>query len=457
MKKYEKYKDTTLSWMYSIPARWHLLSLKFVATVKFSSVDRHEFDDEIKVSICHYPDAYKNEKIDKFSKLSSGTCSKMEEESFALKQGQVIITKDSETPDDIGIPTYVTENIPNSVCGYHLAILESKDKAFDTRFLFRYLQSKPVGYYFEINSNGVTRFGLGKPTILNLKVPVPPVSEQTQIASYLDYQTGIIDALISKKEKLVELLKEKRHAIINEAVTKGLNPAAKMKDSGIEWLGEVPEDWKVTRLRFLGRCQNGVSQSGDYFGEGDPFVSYSDVYKNDALPFNVNGLAKSTDSDKENYSVVEGDVFFTRTSETIEEIGLSSTCLKTIDNAVFAGFLIRFRPFSDVLKKEFSRYFFRSLIPRLHFVKEMNLVTRASLSQELLKSLPICLPSLNEQTAIALFLNNQTITLQESIQKINTAIDKLKEYRQSIISEAVTGKVDVRDWQPGNKKMQIAN
>jgi type I restriction enzyme S subunit len=219
----------------------------------------------------------------------------------------------------------------------------------------------------------------------------------------------------------------------------------------------VPEDWEVTRLRFLGRCQNGVSQSGDYFGEGDPFVNYSDVYKNDVLPFNVKGLAKSTDSDKENYSVVEGDVFFTRTSETIEEIGLSSTCLKTIENAVFAGFLIRFRPFKDVLQKEFSRYFFRSLIPRLHFVKEMNLVTRASLSQELLKSLPVCLPTLNEQTEIARFLNNQIVKVDETIKKINEAIIKMKEYRQSIISEAVTGKVDVRDWQPKKNKMETVN
>jgi type I restriction enzyme S subunit len=151
--------------------------------------------------------------------------------------------------------------------------------------------------------------------------------------------------------------------------------------------------------------------------------------------------------------VKEGDVFFTRTSETIDEIGLSSTCFKTIKNAVFAGFLIRFRPHENLLFNGFSRYYFRSLIPRIHFVKEMNLVTRASLSQELLKSLPVCLPGLKEQKEIATYLDSKVGQIDSSIDLIEKTIEKISEYRKSIIYEAVTGKIDIRKWEPNKKQM----
>jgi type I restriction enzyme S subunit len=322
-------------------------------------------------------------------------------------------------------------------------------KRISGRFLFYYISENFFHDVFKLSAKN-TVDSLRLPMFLNFPVLIPTLYEQTQITNFLDHQTVLIDDIIQRKSKLIELLKEKRQSIINEVVTKGLNPNAKMKESGIEWLGEIPEDWRIVRLRFLGKCQNGVSQSGDYFGTGDPFVSYGDVYKNDALPDSVKGLAESSESDKENYSVLEGDVFFTRTSETIEEIGLSSVCLSTIENAVFAGFLIRFRPYQNLLFKGYSRYFFRSLVPRVHFVKEMNLVTRASLSQELLKSLPVCLPNLDEQKVIASFLDGKVIQINELVRNNEIAIEKLKEYRQSLISEAVTGKIDVRDWQAIN-------
>jgi type I restriction enzyme S subunit len=288
----------------------------------------------------------------------------------------------------------------------------------------------------------------------NIYCLIPPLTEQIQIASFLDKKTALIDEIIAKKERLIETLQAKRQATINEAVhgkkvwdskSKTWKEATNLKDSGIDWLGEIPADNKIIRLRFLGECQNGVSAGSEYFGSGDPFVSYSDVYKNIQLPNKFNGLANSTESDKKNYSVEEGDVFFTRTSETIEEIGIASTCFETIPNAVFAGFLIRFRPHKNSIYKGFSKYFFRSRIPRIHFVKEMNLVTRASLSQELLKSLPVVLPPFEIQKIISKYLEIESENYDKIINKLSTQIQKLKDYRQSLISEAVTGKIDVSD------------
>lgn len=210
------------------------------------------------------------------------------------------------------------------------------------------------------------------------------------------------------------------------------------KDSGVQWLGEIPGHWKTMRLGILGECSNGVSKSGEYFGEGHPFVSYSDVYKNIELPQMVDGLAKSTEDDRQKYSVEYGDVFFTRTSETIQEIGFSSTCLKTIPNAVFAGFLIRFRPTTKELIPEFSKYYFRCNNLRSFYITRMNLVTRASLSQSLLRQLTVTLPPLSEQHSIVSYLDEKCAKIDKMLEGKQKQIELLAEMKQRIIADAVT-------------------
>jgi type I restriction enzyme S subunit len=122
------------------------------------------------------------------------------------------------------------------------------------------------------------------------------------------------------------------------------------KDSGIEWLGEIPEHWGLIRLKDLGLLQNGISKSKEYFGKGFPFLGYGNIYNDKIELKDIKGLANSTIEDQKNYSVVEGDVFFTRTSETIDEIGIASTCLQTIKTATFSGFSIRLRPNKNSVK-----------------------------------------------------------------------------------------------------------
>jgi len=180
----------------------------------------------------------------------------------------------------------------------------------------------------------------------------------------------------------------------------------KYKYSGIEWIGEIPEHWGISKLRYIGSCQNGISAGADYFGSGFPFLTYGDVYRHREVPEDFSGLAKSSNIDQQRYSVQEGDVFFTRTSETVEEIGIASTCLKPVEQATFAGFLIRFRPNKEHLFAGFSKYFFRSYLQRKFFVSKMNLVTRASLGQDLLKEHPVFIIPLEEQVQIANFLDH---------------------------------------------------
>lgn len=285
------------------------------------------------------------------------------------------------------------------------------------------------------------RIPIGK--MNDVLLPVPSCIEQNEISKYLDSKCSKIDAIIEREQAVIEKLKEYKLSVITEAVTKGLNPDVEMKDSGYEFIGDIPTTWAIKQLRYIGKCQNGISKSGEFFGSGLPFVSYSDVYKNYELPQNASSLIESTEAEQENYSVKRGDIFFTRTSETIEEVGLTSVCLTDIDKATFAGFLIRVRPFENVIDPLFAKYYFRSEHHRRFIVKEMNLVTRASLGQELLKRLPVLLPPKAEQLLIADYLERKCNGIENSIFQKQTIIDKLTEYKKSLIYEVVTGKLEV--------------
>ena len=271
------------------------------------------------------------------------------------------------------------------------------------------MEPKYADYWFQYISDGRKfnhyakniRYTLSYEEFSALPLLLPERNEQRRIADYLDRKCGQIDAIIARQQAVIEKLKAYKLSVITEAVTKGLNPVVPMKDSGIDFIGSIPEAWRICRLRNIGTLQNGISKGGEFFGHGFPFVSYGDVYRNFSLPVQVAGLIDSSDEERRNYSVESGDIFFTRTSETIEEVGFSSVCEETIPDATFAGFLIRVRPFTDDLVPKFAKYYFRSNHHRYYLVKQMNLVTRASLGQDLLKSMPVLVPPKDEQISIA--------------------------------------------------------
>ncbi len=361
-------------------------------------------------------------------------------EVFRVKAGDLLLS----SRGTIGRCSIVPESFQPGII--HPCLIKmhlDKRKALNNFVIYLFQDKEIVLRQLKILSNATTIEVIYSESLKNLVIPLPNIKTQKIITSFLDQETSRIDTLIAKKQRQIELLQEKRQAIITRAVTKGLDPVAKMKDSGVDWIGEIPEGWEVRRLRYLGVCQNGITTSGDNFGTGFPFVSYGDVYRNDILPEYVSGLVESTKSDRSVYSVEKGDVFFTRTSESMEEIGFSATCFETIQDAVFAGFLIRFRPNQSLLRKEFTRYLFRAQILRNFFVKEMNIVTRASLSQDLLKKVPVILPPVEMQMKIGQYLDEMTTRVDHTIKKIKKSIDLLKEYRSSLITHAVTGQIDI--------------
>ena len=210
-------KPSGVEWIGEIPVHWEVKRLKYVAKILSSIVDKHIYPDEIQVRLCNYTDVYNNDYITIDTILEKGSCKESEFTRFVLQKDDVIITKDSETPDDIGVPTYVKDDLDNVVCGYHLTMI--RPFACRGEFIFRFIQSDLTRRYFEFNANGITRYGLRNSIVENLFVPIPTDSEQTEIANFLDHKTAKIDELRSNEQRSLELLKEYRHTLISEVVT----------------------------------------------------------------------------------------------------------------------------------------------------------------------------------------------------------------------------------------------
>lgn len=312
----------------------------------------------------------------------------------------------------------------------------------DIRFFSYIFSSTQFQKELRKYANGILeiRMRVSSANILKRKIAIPPEGLQTKIADWLDAEVDKIDQLLKNAREGLDDYIALKEAIIFESVTKGIDPDCEMVDSHISFIGQIPKHWELTRLRNIGVPQNGISKGGEFFGKGYPFVSYGDVYKNYSLPETVDGKIESTESERENYSVCRGDIFFTRTSETIEEVGFSSVCEKTIPDATFAGFLIRVRPTGNHLLPEFSKYYFRSKHHRYYLAKEMNIVTRASLGQTLLKNMPVLIPPKTEQDRIAKFLDLKCKEIDLIIKEKETLIRDLEQYKKSLIFEVVTGK-----------------
>lgn len=277
----------------------------------------------------------------------------------------------------------------------------------------------------------------------NILLPVPPRDEQDQIVRFLDWKVSIINKLISIKRKQIELFREQESIVISEAVLHGLRGHI-MKNSGNRWIGEIPADWEIIKLGKFCSFQNGISESGSFFTSGTPFVGYGDVYRHMELPESVSGVAKSNEQQQDVFSVKEGDIFFTRTSENIEEVGMAAVCKHTIEKAVFSGFVIRCRPRTLIVDIDYMKYYLQIPAIRNHFSSMMNIVIRASLGQNLLKQMPVVLPPMDEQKEIAEYLNDKHLKYAALIDTIQKEIEALNELRAQLISDVVTGKIDVR-------------
>jgi len=441
-KTYPKVKDSEIVGVDTIPEKWGEKRLKFTTKFDLSTVDRHEYDDEIQVSICHYPQVYHNEKITIQTKLPQGTCNEKELEKFRLKKDDVLITKDSETPNDIGVPVYIEDNIKNAVCGYHIAQLSTDKNQVLGIFLFRFIQSNFVNGYFETETNGVTRYGLGKDSINNLRIPIPTISEQKSISKFFEKNISIITNQISKNQNLIERLKEKRQATINQAVTKGLDLSVKMEDSEVEWIGEIPEKWEMIKLKFLGKSKIGIIYDPDEVVDNEEqgiLVLRSSNIQNGKSSF-LDTVYVNKEIGRE-LLTQKNDILICSRNGSHKLIGKNLMIDETLVGTTFGAFMTIFR----------SKYnkFISKVLNSPIFLNQKGLFITTTINQltiGTLNNFMIPFPKDDkERNDIVDFLDIETSKIDSLIFNNELQIKKLKELRQSLISSIITGKIDVRD------------
>ena len=212
-------------WLGDVPEHWEVRRLRTVAEMRVSNVDKHTLEGELPVRLCNYVDVYKNDRITQAIPFMSATASEDEIQRFRLERDDVLITKDSETWDDIGIPSLVTESARDLISGYHLAMLRPSNGVLGA-YLFRALQSKSVAHQFHVKANGVTRYGLTHLGIQSIWIPLPPLVEQAAIVKYLDRATTAIDNGIARARRQIELLEEYRTRLVADVVTGKLDVRA---------------------------------------------------------------------------------------------------------------------------------------------------------------------------------------------------------------------------------------
>jgi len=415
MNQYKTYKPSGIEWIGDIPEHWKVKRLKYIAEANPSNIDKKSKDDEQEVYLCNYVDVYKNEAIHSDMDFMKATASKDQISKFILKQGDVILTKDSESANDIGIPAYVAESFDNVVCGYHLTHITPK--SIQGEYLFRQFQCSFQQSYFEVSANGVTRFGLGTDKFTSALVIIPTKLEQTSIATYLDRKTAEIDSIIVNKRKLIALYEEEKQTIINQAVTRGVDKTVKLKPSGVEWLGDIPEQWEVKRLRHVTDMKS---------GDGITSENIKDV--GDYPVFGGNGLRGYFDS-----FTHEGDyVLIGRQGALCGNINYATGKFWASEHAIVC-----------TLKGNHITNWFGEVLRTMNLNQYSVSAAQPGLSIENLKALQLPVPPIDEQQTIVTHIKQECSRLDTLIEKYKKQIELFQEYRTTLISEVVTGKVKV--------------
>ena len=443
MKRYEKYKDSGIEWMGQMPFQWKKLKIGRSfnrigsGTTPNTNNDAYYEGGEINwLNTGDLNDSYITSTSKKITQLAI-------EEISTLKLfpiNSIVIALYGATIGKLG--HLKIETTTNQAC----CVLTESD-FIESRYLFYFLLG--ARDYIISKAYGGGQPNISQDLIKQLYIVTPSKTEQIQIVNFLDHQTAIIDELIGKKEKLIEKLKEKRQAIINEAVTKGLDPNTKMKDSGIEWLGEIPKSWRVVSLRHLtNKIGSGVTPKGGaevYTEEGVAFIRSQNVHFNGLRLDDVVKIDFATHNKMSGSRVALHDVLLNITGASI-----GRCCVVELDEEMNVNqHVCIIRPNSKV-DFRFLNLALQSEVGQVQIKIGTTGGNREGLTFEAIKEFIIPLPDKSSQSDIVRHVENSIRRIEDLEIKNKSQIEKLKEYRQSLISEAVTGKIDVSDWEPIN-------
>lgn len=384
-----------------------------------------------------------------------GTATADEIERFGLRTGDVLITKDSEVWNDIGVPALVEETEDHSklVSGYHLALLRPYPDSTHSGYLFRALQSVAVARQLHVKANGVTRFGLTRHAIKAVRMPLPPLREQAAIARFLDNADGRIQRYIRAKQTLIARLDELKRAIIHQAVTGQIDvrsgrPYPAYKRSGTEWLGKVPEHWDVARLRqvALERCDGPFGsglKSSHYTDSGIRVVRLQNIGHGEFRDADAAFVSPDHYASLGDHSVIPGDLLIAGLGDRRHPPGRACVAPATLGPAMVKADCFRFRLNRDRVKPGFAAAQLTATAPVAAAILSTG-ATRQRTNLEITSARKIGIPPLDEQFHIIDYIGTRTDRIRIALNAAEREINLLNEYRTRMIADVVTGKIDVR-------------
>lgn len=425
MKRYESYKDSGVKWLGEIPGHWEVLPLKYIFKLQKKLVGRNSNKYKllsltlqgIKVRDLENPTGKFPSSFDSYQ---------------IVEPGDFIFCNfdNEETPRAVG-----QSKFKGMITGAY-DVFGVNNNNMDSNYLLYYCLYIDDAKRFKPLYKGL-RKTIPFDSFMSYKIAIPPKAEQTAIANYLDSVTSKIDKAISQQQKMIDLLNERKQIIIQNAVTKGLDPNAKMKDSGVEWIGEIPEDWEVLKLRRISKIFTGKTPSTSnprYFHSED--IEWF-------TPGDFNGIElKSSKRKISNYAIKDNasilypkhSIFIIGIGGTIGKVAfcdLEASCNQQI-NVIILNENANYRYITYLLQNSNSE-----------IMKNANLSTLPIINQQKTGDLKIILPNINEQSLIVDYINNEIKPIDSSISQCNKMISLLQERKQIIINDVVTGKVKV--------------
>lgn len=441
MKAYDSYKDSEVEWIGKIPNHWNKLGLGKIGNLYGgltgkSGEDFRSEDNKLNRPYIPFTNIFNNTYISKdhfqFVVINEG------ESQNVVHRGDLFFLMSSEGYDDLGKSSILIDNVEgelylNSFCkGFRIS-----RKDVNPKFLNYQLLGDAHRKLISVEGNGFTRINLRQDNLKSLPVFIPPLAEQQQIVSFLDEKTLLIDSLIEKTHCKIDFLKEKRTSLINEVVTKGLNPNIEMKDSGVEWIGEIPCQWELKQLKHISEFQNGYGFKSDkWVDSGIPIIRIQNLNGGEHFNFYEEKIGL------EKYLVSEGDLLFSWSGNVGTSFGPFMWNKKGRHYLNQHIFLLNQKV--DVNLK----WYFYTLNRLTRFIEEYytsGVIGLVHITKDELGGSKIPYPPISEQQQIVEYLDKQTQKIDKTIAVEKERVDLLKEYRKSLISSVVTGKIKVTE------------
>lgn len=437
MKPYEKYKESNIPWVDQLPVTWNESRLRYLGILNAGGVDKKINEGENLYKSVHYMDVYRGSLRNIFDSdnylVVSATPEKRDK--CILRKGDVLFTTSSETPDDIGHSCVIGENLKDTLFGYHLLRLRVTDK-IDFQFRKYLFGANYLRTWFSYRAVGMTRYGISNMDFADARIMIPPIEDQQKISKYLDRKVSQIDDTIQNKQELIDLLKEQRVSVICSAVTRGIRSSVEMKDSAIEWLGQTPAHWQILTNHQLFAERNIKCTEPDAV-----LLSVTKhlgvILQSQAEELNLSTVAPAETT--EGYKVVhKGDLVMNIMRAKDGSYGVSE-----YDGVISPAYCIYY-PRQEI-NPQYLYYLFKTPTYMEIFKNYSTGIAehRMRLYPVNFFKIPAVVPPLEEQNEIVVYLNKRVKDIDELISLTQQQIEKLKEYRQSVISEVVTGKVAV--------------